>query len=109
MFKLNLIDKIQSRLTSEDLKDLYKELKLYAVQWRDIGTALGFKMREMDIIEACPLLLQQAPVTWLRELMKQWLEWAPGDDRGSDTFATRESLHLALQEANLGQLAVKFQ
>jgi hypothetical protein len=47
----------------------------------------------------------QAPKSFLVEMLSQWLQWAPGDGRGSAGFATRGSLRTALLKANLGQLA----
>ena len=55
------------------------------------------------------MLLMQAPESFLSEMLSQWLQWAPGDGRGSTGFATRESLRAALLRANLGQLAQQFQ
>ena len=66
---------------------------------------MGFKEGEMDNIQSRPLLTVLAPNSWLGEMLTQWLEWAPGDGRGSKGFATRYSLHAALLKANLGQLA----
>ena len=76
----------------------------------DIGDALGFEEGEITNIQSNPMLLtQSAPKSYLRELLRQWLQWAPGDGRGSTGFATRESLQAALLKANLGQLAEEFQ
>ena len=55
------------------------------------------------------MLMMQAPGSWLGQMLTQWLEWAPGDGRGSTGFATKETLHVALLKANLGQLAQQFQ
>jgi hypothetical protein len=60
----------------------------------------------MDNIQSNLVLLTQSPPnSFLIELLSQWLQWAPGDGRGSTGFATRESLRAALLKANLGQLA----
>ena len=63
----------------------------------------------MEIIEMRPMLLKEAPQSWLREMLSQWLQWAPGDRRESTSFATKDSLRTALLNANLGQLAQQFQ
>jgi hypothetical protein len=47
----------------------------------------------------------EAPESYLGEMLSRWLQWAPGDGRGSAGFATRGSLQAALLKANLGQLA----
>ena len=63
----------------------------------------------MNNIQSNPMLLtQSAPKSYLGEMLTQWLEWAPGDGRGSVGFASRDSLHAALLMANLGQLAQQF-
>ena len=38
-------------------------------------------------------------------MLAQWLEWAPGDSRGSTSFATLEDLKAALYQAGLGATA----
>ena len=80
-----------------------------ADQWRDIGKTLGFKEGEMDKIQNNPILLTQAPDSYLRKLLSQWLQWAPGDGRGSKGYATKESLRAALLKINLGRLAENFE
>ena len=54
------------------------------------------------------MLTVSAPDSWLKKMLTQWLQWAPGDGRGSVGFATRDSLHVALLRAGLGQLAQQF-
>ena len=51
------------------------------------------------------MLFTQAPGSYLSEMLTQWLQWAPGDGRGSKGFATKESLYDALLKINLGRLA----
>ena len=88
---------------------IYEKLAPRAAKWRDIGKQLGFKEEEMDNIQSNPMLMMQSPPeNYLRAMLSQWLQWAPGDGRGSTGFATRESLRAALLKANLGQLAQQF-
>ena len=54
-----------------------------------------------------PMLHSRGPEGYLGELLSQWLQWAPGDERGSTGFATMESLIAALLKANFGALAEK--
>ena len=97
-----------TRLTEPDYHTIYDKLEGHAYRWRDIGRELGFTEGEMDNIQDCPLLLQQAPDSWLGKMLTQWLQWAPGDRRGSTGCATIKSLCAALLKANLGQLAQHF-
>ena len=80
---------------------LLQQLTGNATKWRLIGIYLGFREGELDNIEGAPLLLQEAPVSWLCKMLSQWLEWAPGDGRGSTHFATLNSLKIALHSAGL--------
>ena len=93
-------------LTDKDHSEIYYKLESYAAKWRDIGKSLGFSEQEMDTIQSNPFLMTQgAPKSYLRELLTQYLQWGPGDRRGSKGFPTRDSLRMALQQANLSQLA----
>ena len=95
------------RFCERDHAIIFDKLKSHAHMWREIGHALGFSEEEMKIIENKPALYQQAPTSYLRELLSQWLQWAPGDYRCSEGHATKESLYAALLQANLGGLARK--
>ena len=96
-------------LSDKDHADIYNKLNRHAAKWRDIGGALGFTEGEMDNITGRLFMMQLAPNSWLRELLTQWLQWAPGDRRGSTGYATKESLRAALMSVNLGRLAEHFQ
>ena len=99
-----------ARLGDDDHSSIYNKLEDKAAKWRDIGKELGFKEGEMDNIQSNPMLLtQSAPNSYLREMLTKWLQWAPGDRRGSTGYATKESLRTALLRTNLGQLAEQFQ
>ena len=63
--------------------------------------------REMDAIENTEVLALQGSTAFLGELLALWLQWAPGDGRGSTGYATKESLIAALLKANLDELAKK--
>ena len=70
---------------------------------------MGFTQGELKNIQADPmLLLEGAPISWLNSMISKWLEWAPGDRRGSTGFATKECLRAALLQANLGDVAQQF-
>ena len=78
------------------------QLKKHAAKWRELGIHLGFLPGELDNIEVRPNLLQGAPISWFGAMLESWLQWAPGDSRGSPNFATLEVLKEALSEAGLG-------
>ena len=98
------------RLGDDDHNSIYSKLKDKAANWRDIGKELGFKEGEMNNIQSNLVLLTQSPPSsFLREMLSQWLQWAPGDGRCSTGYATKDSLRAALLRANLEQLAQQFQ
>ena len=94
------------RLRDSDFVQIYQTLKSGAYRWRDIGMAIGFKATELDMIESNPMLLTQGPpLSFLSHMLSYWLQWAPGDGRGSDSYATYGNLSAALWKANMGALA----
>jgi hypothetical protein len=106
VIKLLFLTDSATCLDDGDYSSIYVKLAPHAAKWRDIGKELGFKEGEMNNIQSNLVLLTQTPPkSYLREMLSQWLQWAPGDKRGSTDFATRESLRVALLRANLGQLA----
>ena len=96
-----------SRLTESHLPQLDLQLKYHASQWRDIGTYLGFRQSELDNVQARVLLLQGAPHSYLRAMLSEWLQWAPGDSRGStlSSGCTLKTLRSALRKCDLGETA----
>ena len=74
-------------LSDNDHTDVYYKLVGHAAEWREIGKALGFSEGEMDKIQSNPLLLAKAPSSYLGKMLSLWLQWAPGDERGSKVKA----------------------
>ena len=107
----NLCDTGETRLYDNNHTSIYNKLVDQATQWRTIGIHLGFKEYELDNIQSDPkLFIEPSPTnSYLRVMLSKWLQWAPGDGRGSTNFATEGSLYDALLEADLGQLAKKFE
>lgn len=94
------------RCCGEDFHQIVEILKGCASRWREIGIALGFKPLELTMIQSNPmLLLQDPPHSYMRHMLSHWLQWAPGDGRGSKSYPTRGMLSAALWKANLGALA----
>ena len=95
-------------LHDTDHPSLYEKLKEHSYKWKEIGTLLGFRPGELNNIEARPLLLSSAPKSWLSAMLAEWLQWAPGDARGSTDFATLNGLIQALDKAGLSATAQAF-
>ena len=84
---------------------LFHKLIEHATKWREIGSSLRFRPSELEEIQARPLLLNGAPRSFLSAMLADWLQWAPGDSRGTTSFATLENLKAALNQAGLGATA----
>ena len=78
-----------SSLSELHLPKLLCKLNNHASKWTDIGMHLGFCQGELDNIERKPLLLNEGPKAWLRDMLREWLEWAPGDSQGSSSCQWR--------------------
>lgn len=101
---------MELHLGDSDHTKIHAELQAHAAKWREIGSALGFLEEELDNTQSNQMLLTQSlPMSFLRKMLSQWLQWTPGDGRGSKGYAMRESLVAALLKVNLGQLAEKIQ
>ena len=84
---------------------LISQLNKCAAKWREIGTYLEFQQEELNIIEARPLLLNSAPKSWLSAMLSEWMEWTPGDSRGSTKYANLVDLKSAVSKAGFGVVA----
>ena len=92
-------------LVADDYNWICDKLRPHAHKWRTIGQGLGFLATELNNIEADPKNLINAPASYLYAMLDSWLQWAPGDDRGSKDYATVRSLSTAVDKAGLGVLA----
>ena len=92
-------------LCDQDLRTILEKLHPYSSKWRNIGEGLGFTSSELDNIQAAPLRLLSAPQSYLSAMLADWLQWAPGDARGSKEYANKNSLVKAVDTAGLGRTA----
>ena len=92
---------VNIKLSQKHQTVMFLELKMQSTKWRDIGICLGFIVSELDNIQARPLLMSGAPNSWFNEMLAEWLQWAPGDGRGSTKYATLEGLRDALDKTGL--------
>ena len=86
-------------------------LKPHATKWREIGQHLGFLPGDLDNIQAAPLLLQTAPVSWMNVMLERFLVQGFKrhlDDAETESCkrgATMSVLETALNKARLGVTA----
>ena len=90
-------------LTEEDLSTLLESLKPVIPQWKVVGLALGFPNYELTIIERTPLLIPEGLTGYFREMLSQWLKWAPPNH----PWPTLEALQPVLQSCGYEGLAVQ--
>ena len=88
-------------LTAQDLHILTSIMKPAAPQWQAIGGALGLLPSDLTIIQQSPLLISQGPPGYFREMLSQWLNWAPPDH----PWPTLEALEAALRSSGSESLA----
>ena len=96
----------EQTLTEMDVNLLINLICNHSGKWQDIGMALGFTHSELDIINNQPLLLARAPVSYLMQLLSQWVQWPTADH---PTNPTLRILCIALRSTlvGLGSLAEK--
>ena len=78
----------------------------HSYKWRNIGLALGFTHPELNLIEHNPILMFNAPSSYLVALLGQFVEW-PNEDH--ENYPTLKKLCEALRSSivGLGALAIK--
>lgn len=95
---------IDQRLNERDVITIIKLIHHHGDKWKFIGAELGFLPSELRQIEAAPLLMLNAPLSYLQELLSLWIEW-PTEDHPH--LPTLKALITALQSSlvGLGRLA----
>ena len=92
-------------LSPHDIPKILQHLQPFSNKWERIGQGLGFTFNEFQNIKAMPSLFNSAPYSYLRQMLSEWQQWAPGDARGSSSYATLEALVSAVDRAGLGRAA----
>ena len=90
-------------LTAQDLYILTSIMKPAAPQWQAIGGTLGFLYSDLTIIQQSPLLIPEGSTGYMRQMLSQWLNWAPPNH----PWPTLEALEAALRRS--GQESLAFQ
>ena len=83
---------------------LFRQLSKHSSKWK---IYLGFLPEELDIIGAKSHLYHEGPKGFIYEMLSEWLEWAPGDQRGSTQYATLAAINKAISDAGLGATAAE--
>lgn len=83
---------------------LCQQLRPCAAKWREIAQGLRFHPGEIDNIQADPMKMMGAPVSYMDAVLSVWMNRCAGDDRGSTDVATLEELALAVSRANCGRI-----
>ena len=91
-------------LSEKYIANLMKLLQSYSYKWNPIGLNLGFTPHELSTISSMLMLLVGAPVSYLQELLSQWVQWPTNEHPNNPTL---EALCAALQSplVGLGSLA----
>ena len=90
-------------LREKHLAILLEILEPATPQWKAVGFALGFQNYELRTIELAPLLIAEGLTGYFREMLSQWLKWAPP----KHSQPTLKALEAVLQKSGHEELAVK--
>lgn len=88
-------------LTPQDLYYLTTIMQQAAPQWQAVGVALGFLYSDLTIIQQSPMLIPEGPTGYFRQMLSQWLNWAPPNH----PWPTLEVLEAALRSSGFESLA----
>lgn len=92
-----------TRIEAAHCGSLCEKLRPCAMKWQQIAQYLQFTSCEISNIKNNPENLQSN--SFLDVMVGEWLEWAPGDARGSEKYATLEQLQAALIRAGYDVIA----
>ena len=91
-------------LSEKDIINLMRLLQSYSYKWNPIGLSPGFTQHELNTISGMLKLLTGAPVSYLRELLSQWVQW-PTTDHPSHPTVRALCTALCSSLVGLGGLA----
>ena len=105
-YLINAAELVQ--LTLKHHPVLLKQLNPYAHKWKDIALHLGFQVAELNAIQEKYDMLSgnYDDDIWLNAMLTEWLQWTPGDSRGSTNPASLEALKLVLTDIGLSMPAL---
>lgn len=72
-------------LTENDVFALLNLMRNFSDKWYDIGIGLGFAPSELNQIRSKPSLFMEAPVSFLTQLLSQWVQWPTARNHSKPT------------------------
>ena len=91
-----------------DLPNLLDLLRSAVPCWRNVGVCLGFRSSELDVIERMPLLVLEGCPGYFREMLSQWLKWAPPNHLPPTILNLASALRRTGEEAAAFNLEITF-
>ena len=86
-------------MSEKDLVHLMRLLQSYSYKWNPIGLSLGFTQHELKTISGMLKLVDGAPVSYLQELLSQWVQWPTEEHQNNPTLG---ALCTALRSSLVG-------
>ena len=62
-------------LTEDDIATLLNLMHNFSDKWHNIGIGLGFAPSELNQIQSKPSLFMEAPLSFFKQLLRQWVQW----------------------------------
>jgi hypothetical protein len=87
------------KLGEKDIAHLMRLLQSYSYKWNPIGLSLGFTQHELNTIFGMLKLMVGVPVSYLQELLSQWIQWPTEEHQNNPTLG---ALCTALRSSLVG-------
>ena len=95
-------------LTEQDLFVLLQILKPATPKWKTLGMALGFLYDQLTVIERKPMLIPEGDSGYVRDMLNQWLKWAPPNHEQPTVTALVTALQKCQEENLAAKLRAEF-
>lgn len=97
-------DPLAGILGKGDLPNLLDILRSAVPRWRNVGVYLGFDSSELDSIGGMPQLIHEGRPGYFREMLSQWLKWAPPNHPPPTVLNLASALRRTGEEATALQM-----
>ena len=101
-------DILLDTLTEQDLFIPLQIMEPATPKWKLIGLALGFLLDSLTVIQQKTMLIPEGDSGYTREMLNQWLKWAPPNHKWPTLSALETALHNCQEESLAATLRARF-